>query len=182
MLQMFGETLFQNSAAAMSNRLLLADGPLGLSWQHCAATSDFLSDFYALSRPATLQAYTEARHSIGYLLNELLENAVKFRAPGDILVETSLEGGRFEAKIVNPITLAVATRFQTVLTEITTHDPGELLLARIEANALAGAEGGSGLGLLTLMSDYGARLGWIFRRDEAAGALALETLAALDLA
>jgi len=33
-----------------------------------------------------------ARHSIGYLANELLENAVKFRAPGDIVVEAALDG------------------------------------------------------------------------------------------
>lgn len=182
MQRMFGDTLLQNGAHAVSSRLVLADGPLALAWQHCAVTSDFLSDFYALSRPGTPHDYTEARHCIGYLLNELLENAVKFRAPGDILIETSLDGDRFEAKIVNPITGAAAARFQTVLTEMIAQDPGDLLIARIEANALAGAEGGSGLGLLTLMSDYGARLGWIFRRDGAADRLALETFAALDLA
>ena len=43
--------------------------------------------------------------------------------------------------------------------EITAGDPGDLLIQRIEANA-AGTGSGSGLGILTLMNDYGVRLTW----------------------
>jgi hypothetical protein len=39
----------------------------------------------------------------------------------------------------------------------------------------------SGLGILTLMNDYGARLGWIFTEAPAAGTVTLSTFASLSL-
>ena len=62
-----------------------------------------------------------------------------------------------------------------------TRDPGELLIERIEENAENANSSGSGLGLLTLMSDYGARLGWRFQPAAEADAIRLDTYAALDI-
>jgi hypothetical protein len=183
MLKSFGRTYFRNDAGAFATRIRLADGPLSLAWHHCAATADFLGDFFALRRATSQQAYTETRHGIGYLINELLENAVKFGEPGDIIIESALDGDLFEVKFVNSISPGTARRFQEMLAELTARDPGELLIARIEANAADAGTSGSGLGLLTLMNDYGARLGWIFH-EAGAGAgepIGLETFAALDL-
>lgn len=177
----FGITDLRNGPAAFGNRLLLADGPIDLAWHHCGTTSEFLGEFFALSHAKNGRDYNEARHSIGYLVNELLENAVKFRAPGDILVESSLEGGLFEIKVTNLIGPETAERFKALLADLTARDPGELLIERIEANAADSSSGGSGLGLLTLMSDYGARLGWTFRDAAEGGQVRLETFAALDL-
>jgi hypothetical protein len=182
MLAQFGETEFSNGMEAFGHRLRLAEGPLDLQWHHCSVTAEFLGDFYALRCTATGLDAHDARHSIGYLANELMENAVKFRAPGDILIHSSLEGTRFEIRVVNLIDETTSSRFQPLLTELTSRDAGELLIERIEANAEDASSGGSGLGLLTLMNDYGARLGWTFSRDNPAGAIRLETLAALDLA
>jgi hypothetical protein len=179
----FGHIDFRNGRGAFASRIRLADGPLGLAWHHCAATANVLGDFFALRRATSQQAYTETRHGISYLVNELLENAVKFGEPGDIIIESALDGDLFEVKIVNSISPGTARRFQEMLAELTARDPGELLIARIEANAADAGASGSGLGLLTLMNDYGARLGWIFH-DAAAGAgepIGLDTFAALDL-
>jgi hypothetical protein len=187
MLRTFGKTDLMNGKDAVAARIRLVDGPLELAWHHCAVTADFLGDFFALHRGASPQAYTETRHSIGYLINELIENAIKFRTPGEILIEGSLERDRFEAKITNEVSAETAARFGELLNELLTRDPGELLIERIEANAADPASGGSGLGLLTLMSDYGARLGWIFgdmpesRGTAGPGTVRLETRAALDL-
>ena len=41
-------------------------------------------------------------------------------------------------------------------------DPTEMLVARVEANAVNPDAGVSGLGFLTMMADYGATLGWYF--------------------
>jgi hypothetical protein len=155
---------------------------LELNWHHCSVTAEFLGDFYALRCAAVSLDAHDARHSIGYLANELMENAVKFRAPGDILIESSLAGSRFELRISNLIQEATSARFQPLLAELTSRDPGELLIERIEANAEDAASGGSGLGLLTLMNDYSARMGWIFSPDIASNTVRLETFAALDLA
>lgn len=180
MLEEFGTTELSNGPAAEANRLRLSEGPLELSWHHCSTTSDFLGDFFGnLAKDS--HNYNEARHGIGYLVNELLENAVKFRAPGDIAIDASLEDGNFELRVSNLVAEETARRFQVLLAEITSRDPGELLIERIEQNAADPLSSGSGLGLLTLMNDYGVRLGWKFLRDAPAGPVRLDTYAALSL-
>ena len=177
----FGETEFSNGPSAFAMRVVLSEGPLGVSWQHASATCEFLGDMFATRSAKQGRDYTEARHSIIYLVNELLENAIKFRAPGDIRIDCSLEQGNFELTVSNDAAPEVATRFQALIEEITSRDPGELLIERIEANAADETSSASGLGLLTLMNDYGARLGWHFRPAGSGPAVALSTHAALTL-
>lgn len=176
----FGNIEFSNGQSAFSSTLRLAEGPIDLSWHHCSTTSEFLGEMYAL-RVAGRLDFNEARHSIGYLVNELLENAVKFRSPGDIVIESSLDGGLFEIKITNLISEETSTGFKGMLVEVTSRDPGDLLIEKIEANAADASSKGSGLGLLTLMSDYGVRLGWTFEKDAEGEPIRLETYAALKL-
>jgi hypothetical protein len=161
------------------NRVRLFDGPLELSWHHCATTSDFVADVFALRFHASRNDYKEVRHSIGYLVNELIENAVKFRASGEIVIEASMDSESFKVKVSNVVEGATASEFQNLLSEITGHDPGELLIRRIEANAADPKAMGSGLGLLTLMSDYGARLAWIFSPAPDRDRVCLETFASI---
>lgn len=182
MLSSFGKTDPVNSPSAFGSYLRLADGPLDVNWHHCSLTAEFMGEVYALRCDSAHMDYNEARHSISYMVNELLENAVKFRIEGDITIQASLEGKRFEFTVTNQISPEAAGRFQTLLEEIVQRDPGELLIERIEANAENADSNGSGLGLLTLMSDYGVRLGWVFRQTAADEPVRLETLAVLDLA
>ncbi|MBL8582744.1 MAG: ATP-binding protein, partial [Rhizobiaceae bacterium] len=136
---------------------------------------------YATQAQGAAATYNETRHGIGYLVNELLENAVKFRVHGEIRIESSLDGSNFEIRVVNYIDETTSKRFRALLEEIMRRDAGELLIERIEANAANPSSSGSGLGLLTLMSDYGARLGWIFQPGPAGSPTRLETFAALSL-
>ncbi|TIV43747.1 MAG: ATP-binding protein, partial [Mesorhizobium sp.] len=55
------------------------------------------------------------------------------------------------------------------------------LIQRIEANAANPDAGRSGLGLLTLMSDYGARLAWIFSSADENDRICLETYASIPI-
>lgn len=160
-------------------RLRLFEGPLDLSFKHCAITSDFVAEFVALRYRASRSLHREVRHNVGYLTNELLENAVKFRRGGEILVEASIEANTFRTKVSNFIDKATAQRFQHLLSEITTGDPGELLIERIEANATRARMSDSGLGLLTLMSDYGAHFAWVFGSREHDSRIPLETYASI---
>lgn len=177
--QTFGDTTRNNGSSAFSMRIVISDGPLGLSWKHASETCEFLGDVFALQHAKGGADYNDARHSIIYLVNELLENAIKFRVPGSIRVDCSLESGNFELTVSNDAEPEVAKRFQSLIEEITSRDPGELLIERIEANAADESSSGSGLGLLTLMNDYGARLGWDFRST--GSAVMLSTHAALTL-
>jgi hypothetical protein len=162
-------------------RLRLFEGPLDLSFKHCGITSDFVAEFAALRYRGSRNLYREVRHNIGYLTNELIENAVKFRKGGEILVEASLEANRFRAKVSNFIDKIAAERFQHLLSEITTGDPGDRLIEQIEANAAQANATGSGLGLLTLMSDYGAHFAWVFGSREQDLKIPLETYASITL-
>ncbi|MCZ4094240.1 MULTISPECIES: slr1658 superfamily regulator [Sinorhizobium] len=161
-------------------RLRLFEGPLDLSWKHCAITSDFVAEFAALRYKTTRNLYKEVRHNVGYLTNELIENAMKFRASGEIIVEASIAASAFRAKVSNFIDKDTAEQFQHLLSEITTGDPSDLLIERIEANA-TGSGSGSGLGLLTLMSDYGAHFAWVFGPGGQNSDIPLETYAAITV-
>ena len=164
------------------SRLRLFDGPLDLSWRHCATTSDFIADLFALRFQSSRNDYMEVRNSIGYLVNELIENAVKFRAPGEIVIEASMDSECFKLKVSNDVDNENTSEFQSLLADITVGDPKDLLIQRIEANAANPDVARSGLGLLTLMSDYGARLAWIFSPADESDRIYLETYASIPIA
>ncbi len=177
----FGETRLSNGPSAFVMSVVLREGPLAVGWQHASATCEFLGETFATRHAKAGRDYSDARHSIIYLVNELIENAIKFRSPGDIEINCSLEEGNFELVVKNHASSAVASRFQSILAEVTAGDPGELLIQRIEANALDENSSASGLGILTLMSDYGARLGWTFIDAPAGDTVTLSTNASLSL-
>ena len=180
MVQEYGLAASLLPLPANACRMRLMDGPLDISWHHCSLTSDFLGMFFS-TRPGQDLSALEMRHSIGYLVNELLENAIKFRAPGDIEIEAGLSDATFALYLQNEVDTETAQRFQAILSEIVDGDPGELLIERIEQNASDPESHASGLGLLTLMSDYGAQLGWKFTPGREAGRYKLETYAALEI-
>lgn len=180
----FGEERALPATLESSLRLVFRTAHLPLRWSDCSATANFLSAYYAGLFRASYSAAqtTDLTHSIAYLANELMENAVKFRAPGDVVVETGRHGGEFVLRLTNYIAPATSQSFRALLTELTAGDPGELLLQRIEANAADEQSSGSGLGILTLMNDYGIRFCWTFRAAPATdGLVHLETIARLSL-
>jgi hypothetical protein len=165
-------------------RLRFRTAHLPLRWSDCSATANFLSAYYGALFRAELGAahVSDVTHSVAYLANELLENTVKFRAPGDVELEAGLSGGEFLLRITNQIAGETSEGFEKLLGELTEGDPGELLLARIEANAADESSSGSGLGILTLMNDYGVRFTWIFSPGAGEdGRVVLQTLARLRL-
>ena len=156
-------------------RLRLAGDALDLMWKHCDITSEFLGKFHAESSGELGIDANEMKHNISYVTNELLENAVKFGSSGNIEVETGFERQEFLLRIFNTVTREVATRFQNLLTEFEGGDPAIMMIERIEANAENPDLGSSGLGLLTLMSDYSVLLGWTFADEGDDQSIGLET-------
>jgi len=177
----FGETAQTNSADGFAISVVLKEGPLGRSWKQAGATSEFLGDVLATQSAKSGLDCSEARHAIIYLVNELLENAIKFSNPGDVEVRCSLENASLELAVINRIDPERVPGFQELLEELTTRDPGDLLIERIEANAADENSSSSGLGILTLMNDYGVRMGWHFSDAPAGNAMVLRTQASLTL-
>jgi hypothetical protein len=158
-------------------RLTLTDGPLQLGWKHSGITSDFIAEVMAMPYSSAKEQYDAVHHSVGYLANELIENAVKFRLPSEIAIEACLSEAEFRFRVRNPIDAKTSALFQRKLAQILESDPSELLIQQIEANALSDSSG-SGLGLLTLLSDYSAKITWEFN-DYDINSIMLTTTAAV---
>jgi hypothetical protein len=62
--------------------LTLNDGPLEIGWRHSGLTSDFIADAMTLPFSASKTLHADIHHSIGYLSNELIENAINSASPG----------------------------------------------------------------------------------------------------
>jgi len=165
MITSYGHTDYDPSGYEARNRIDFPADPSQMTWQHCSLTAEFLGEFFASQAHLRRLDENEARYNIAYLANELLENVVKFRAPGEVILETGIDGSIFRLILSNWIAAETSSRFEAKLSEILARDPGDLLIERIEANAAEPLGSGSGLGLLTLMNDYGARLGWTFRQE-----------------
>lgn len=163
----------------LGTRLTLRDGPLHLSWKHSGMTSDFLADVMALPYAGSKFAHTQVHHDIGYLSNELIENAIKFRQPGEIIIEAWISHESFIMRVRNAIDVKTSSRLKNLLHRIVSRDPGELLIEQIETNAMSD-KSGSGLGLLTLLSDYNAKMAWEFE-DHHDQSMLLTTTAAVAI-
>jgi hypothetical protein len=175
----FGETGQTHSKDSFSISVVLKEGPLSKSWSQAGTTSDFVAEVLARHGAKSGLDYTETRHTIVYLVNELLENAIKFSFPGDVQIRCSLEDASFELAVINQIDPEIVPNFQALIQELTSRDPGELLIERIEANAADEESSASGLGILTLMNDYGVRMGWHFSNAVAGSGVVLRTQAYL---
>jgi hypothetical protein len=180
----FGDAAPAPATLPRRARIVFRTEHLALKWSHCSSTADFLSHYFDGVSGSTLDAAArrDLVHSVAYLANELVENAVKFRAPGDVVVEAGIDAGDFLLRISHHILPETSERFRALLAEIAGGDAGELLIQRIEANAAGDNAAGSGLGLLTLRNDYGVRISWQFTPAAAADQrVFLETTARLQL-
>ncbi|OWW00415.1 ATP-binding protein [Rhizobium sp. R693] len=162
-------------------RLRLLDGPLDLAWKHSGMTSDFIAEMMAPRFRPSKRIYNQLRQDIGYLANELIENAIKFRVRGEVVIEAIAQPDYFRLRVTNFVDSETADRFKQLLGKVTSNDPGDLLIRQIEANAMAVTGEASGLGLLTLMSDYEVQFAWRFEEDNPHERTRLETYAAMAI-
>ena len=138
---------------------------LPMKWVHSGLTADLCAAYYAVEFAAK-ERREDARISPGemsdiarFVVNELFENAVKFHSPGDISIASGIVHRDIIFLISNVSTRDRVVSFEGYLKKLMTEDVTSMLLERVEASALAGSTE-SGLGFLTLMSDYGVLLGW----------------------
>jgi hypothetical protein len=136
-------------------------------WDLCGATSDFFAAYFARLPECggAPEANRGVEGAISYVLNEVIENAVKFQAGGTIQVRVGLDvdGDELVFVVTNLITEGAAQALRPRLEQLVAGDAQELLLQRVEENAANPEVGASGLGFLTMITDYEARLGWRLR-------------------
>lgn len=142
--------------------------PIQQRWRNNGLSAEFLGSYWATFFPndenLSSNRQEEVRSAVSYIANELLENAMKFnhipsKCPITIAMHLDLDYIRFY--VSNCIDPRSVEPFQTIIQELLTSDPDELYMQQIEKSAEDDSED-SHLGLLTMMNDYQASLGFKF--------------------
>jgi hypothetical protein len=145
--------------------------PLRSRWRNNGLSADFLGDYVTTFLPAggspsaAAVSQNEIRHAVTYIANELLENAMKYHERSvdiPIGIHLQLMHTQITVSATNGIGEGQARHYQDFVTNMLREDAGELLVRRLEEGARCQSSTGSCLGLLTIVSDYGAALGWRF--------------------
>lgn len=145
--------------------------PLKQRWRNNGLSADFLADYMTTffpgneDDPSTVNRQAQIKSAISYIANELLENAMKFNDetsdyPIDIKLQLERDGVIFS--VANSISPQAVGQFQRYIQQLLTSDPSDLYIQQLEKNAADENSTDSGLGLLTMLNDYTAKMGWKF--------------------
>ena len=173
MIQTFGDFIEQS---ASPEYLIIGFSPSSISmkqrWRNNGLSADFLADYLTSffpgneNEPSTIDRQAEIKSAVSYIANELLENAMKFNDetseyPIDIKLQLESDGVIFS--VANSIHPQAVGKFQAYIQHLLASEPSELYMEQLEKNAADDNCTGSGLGLLTMLSDYTAKIGWKFQ-------------------
>ncbi len=170
-------------------RLILSfqSGTLDLDelWENSALSAKYLSTFWGNFFPEEHSGKTLRRQvtdKVLYACGELLGNAVKFSYSNEYLLEICLFLHHSELRIYvsNSVRPDEAEKFKAFVRRIVTEDTLMLFLEQMEQNAAEEDNGQSGIGILTMINDYGLKLSWKFETDES-GVVTVTTLARLPI-
>ncbi|OKH38768.1 ATP-binding protein [[Phormidium ambiguum] IAM M-71] len=138
-------------------------------WEHNGISADFLGDYFAAFFPGDPTAKNKINRKntvksiVSYIANELLENAVKYSdrtANLPISITLYLYEEELIFFVTNYAHETTIKKYQKFITELLDSDPDEFYTRQMEKTALGNGE--SQLGLLTMVNDYSAHLGWKF--------------------
>ncbi len=159
--------------------------PLRSRWRNNSLSADFLGDYVVTFLPANeavetrQQRQRDIRHAVSYIANELLENAMKYHAQDldiPITIDLVLTKDHVSVSSTNGALNEQARRYKAFIQRLLSSGPRDLLLDQLENAKDMDEKEGSGLGLVTMLTDYDATLGWQFATDSAvAGATSITT-------
>lgn len=146
-------------------------------WRNNRISAHFVADYLSTFLPIEDEApnkerrLQESKGAISYIANELLENAMKFNDKqsnyrirfGIHFIENS-NASNITAIIftTNSISSQTVQILQDFIKKLLSSDPSELYIHQIEKNAAEENNQTSGLGLITIVNDYTAKVGWKF--------------------
>jgi hypothetical protein len=148
--------------------------PIKKRWRNNRLSANFMADYFSNflpvdeNDPAQKRRIKESKGAVSYVANELLENAIKFNDRGTnfqikfgiyFIEEADLTAVLFAT---NSVSAEGLDKFQKFIQELLCSDPEKLYVQQIEKSAEEENSGASGLGFLTMINDYSAKLGWKF--------------------
>jgi hypothetical protein len=171
MMQIFGDFVdrLPVSEEYLTIHFSPASTPRKKRWSNYGLSADFLGDYFATFFPGDeiaegrIDKKANVKAAVSYIANELLENTMKYSdetANLAVSISLYLYDERLVFRVTNPAKVNVAMTYQTFVQKLVTSDIDELYAAQLEQTALG--MGGSHMGILTMINDYEARLGWKF--------------------
>jgi hypothetical protein len=148
--------------------------PIKKRWGSNRLSANFMADYFSNflpvdeDDPAQKRRIKESKGAVSYVANELLENAIKFNNQGTnfkikfgiyFIEEADLTAVLFAT---NSVSAEGLDKFQKFIQELLCSDPEKLYVQQIEKSAEEENSGASGLGFLTMINDYSAKIGWKF--------------------
>ena len=148
-------------------------------WRNHRLSAYFLADYLENllpindDNPDIGDRLEECKSTVSFIGNELLENAIKFKSINrnypvkfGIHFFNNFEENLKEIDIIvftkNSIDEQNLEKFQEFIQKLLSFDTNELYVKQIEKTAEADDIDASGLGLLSIINDYSAKLGWKF--------------------
>lgn len=161
--------------------------PIKQRWRNNRLSAHFVADYLSSFLPmdaedaSSKKRIKQSKGVVSYVANELLENAIKFNKDDtNYKVKFGIHficGKEVTAVIFasNTVNSEGANKFKAFIKEILASDPNELYLQQIEKNAESESDS-SGLGLLTMINDYSAKIGWKFEPRAESDTIAVTTV------
>jgi len=146
-------------------------------WRNNRLSAHFVADYFANllnfdeNDLANEKRIKEIKSTISYISNELLENAIKFHENTknhQVKLGISFLEDTDMAIVIytkNSIYSEKVQKYQAFINLLLTEDANELYIQQIETASAEEDSKASGLGLLTLINDYSAKLGWKFEPE-----------------
>lgn len=131
-------------------------------------SADFIADYLTTFFPSNEDTVNETdqqaeiKSAVSYITNDLLENAMKFNdetSPYPISIGLYLYSDKLVFVVTNTLLPQAVEKFQAFIKQIPISNLEELYIKQLERSGDK-SDRESGLGLLTMMNNYLAKIGW----------------------
>ncbi|MBD2363904.1 ATP-binding protein [Anabaena minutissima FACHB-250] len=145
--------------------------PIKQRWRNNRLSAHFFADYFTNflpldeNEPNQEKIIKESKSAVSYVANELLENAMKFN---DDISNYKVRFGIHFLNDADSVTAVIfasnsirpggEAKLRKFIEELLASDTHEMYVRQIEKSAEE--NGSSGLGLLTMINDYSAKIGW----------------------
>lgn len=146
--------------------------PIKERWKNNRLSAYFVADYFTNflptneEEPQRQERIKNSKSAVSYVANELLENAIKFNneeSPYKIKfgVHFIEEGEEITAIIftTNTIKAGQQEKLKLFIQQLSSSDLNDLYIMQVEKSVEEDIEA-SGLGLISMINDYGAKIGW----------------------
>jgi hypothetical protein len=138
-------------------------------WPNSSLSAKFISDYLGMffpvqdDNPDCQRKQAGIKDAVRYIANELLENVAKFSNPKfeqSPQLRLYINNHKIFIVVTNATHVSNLESFKELIRELTTLAPVELYVNRLEKNLEESNSHCSGLGFITILSNYPAKIGW----------------------